>query len=49
MTSLSWFNGFLKKQKGKMIVGLMIITVVSAMAVINPKVSGYVVDKVILN
>lgn len=48
MTSLSWFNGFLKKQRGKMTVGLIIITVVSAMAVINPKVSGYVVDNVIV-
>ncbi len=31
-----------------MIVGLVIITVVSAMAVINPKVSGFIVDHVII-
>lgn len=48
MTSLAWFNSFLKKQKGKMTVGLLIITVVSAMAVINPKVSGFIVDRIIL-
>lgn len=48
MSSISWFNSFLKKHRAKMIVGLVIITVVSTMSVINPKISGFVVDHVIM-
>ena len=48
MTAFKWFFSFLKKHGGKMFVGLFIIAVVSAMAVINPKVSGFIVDQVIV-
>ncbi len=48
MTPFKWFNKFLKKYWLRMIVGLLIITVVSVMAVINPKVSGFLVDNVIV-
>ena len=48
MTSFKWFNTFLKKHWLKMVIGLLIITVVSAMSVINPKISGFVVDTVIM-
>ncbi|HAO30215.1 MAG TPA: ABC transporter ATP-binding protein [Treponema sp.] len=48
MSSLSWFYSFLKKHMGKMTVGLIIITVVSTMSVINPKISGFIVDRIIL-
>lgn len=48
MTAFKWFNQFLKKYWLRMIVGLLIITVVSVMAVINPKVSGFLVDNVIV-
>ena len=48
MTAFKWFFSFLKKHGGKMCVGLFIIAVVSAMAVINPKVSGFIVDQVIV-
>jgi ATP-binding cassette subfamily B protein len=47
MSSFKWFNSFLKKHWLKMFTGLFIITVVSAMSVINPKVSGFIVDTVI--
>ncbi len=45
--SVKWFWSFLAKHKGKMIVGLIIITIVSSMSVINPKISGFIVDSVI--
>ncbi len=48
MTAFKWFYSFLRKHGGKMFIGLFIITVVSAMAVINPKVSGFLVDNVII-
>lgn len=48
MTPFKWFNKFLKKYWLRMVVGLLIITVVSVMAVINPKVSGFLVDNVIV-
>lgn len=48
MTSFKWFFQFLKKYWLRMIVGLFIITVVSVMSVINPKVSGFLVDNVIV-
>lgn len=47
--SIKWFWSFLSKHKGKMIIGLIIITLVSSMSVINPKISGFIVDSVILN
>lgn len=48
MTPFKWFNKFLKKYWLRMIVGLLIITVVSVMSVINPKVLGFLVDDVIV-
>lgn len=48
MSSFKWFGSFLGKHRGKMIVGLSIILVVSAMSVINPKVSGFIIDNVIV-
>lgn len=49
MSSFQWFNTFLKKHFFKMFFGLLIIAVVSTMSVINPKISGFIVDTVILN
>lgn len=48
MTAFKWFTSFLKKQRLKMIFGLIIITIVSVMSVINPRISGFVVDTVII-
>lgn len=46
--AVKWFWSFLSKHKIKMIIGLIIITIVSSMSVINPKISGFIVDSVIL-
>lgn len=47
MTPFQWFYSHLKKYARYMIVALLIIPVASALAVINPKVSGAIVDLVI--
>lgn len=48
MTPLKWFYGFLKKQRAKIILGLILTTFISALAVINPQISGSIIDDVIL-
>ena len=48
MTPLKWFYGFLKKQRAKIILGLVLTTFISALAVINPQISGSIIDDVIL-
>lgn len=47
MTPMKWFFSFLKKYRGKMILGLCMTTVVSILSVVNPYLSGQIVDKVI--
>lgn len=47
-TAFSWFFDFLKKHTGKMLIGLVIITIVSATAVVNPYISGLLIDKVLI-
>ncbi len=47
MTPFKWFYSHLRKYSNYIIVALLIIPVASALAVINPKVSGTIVDLVI--
>lgn len=47
MTPMKWFYSFLKKYKGLMIVGLLLTTLISALSIVNPYVSGLIVDQVI--
>lgn len=47
MTPLSWFYSFLKKYKKPMGLGLVLTTVISALSIVNPYVSGKIVDDVI--
>lgn len=47
MTPMKWFFSFLKKYRGKMILGLCMTTVVSVLSVVNPYLSGQIVDRVI--
>ncbi|PXV91807.1 ATP-binding cassette subfamily B protein [Lachnotalea glycerini] len=47
MTPLKWFYSHLRKHAKYIITGLIIIPPASALAVINPKVSGAIVDLVI--
>lgn len=47
MTAMQWFFSFLKKYKGKLIFALFLVTIVSLLAIVNPYVSGIIVDEVI--
>ena len=47
MTPLKWFYGFYKKNQWKMIIGLILVTIVSVLAVVKPYLSGIIVDDVI--
>lgn len=47
MSSIKWFCSFLKKYRGLMILGLIMTTVIAAMSIVNPYISGIIVDDVI--
>ena len=47
MTPIKWFLGFLKKYRAGMIFGLFIAVLIVALAIINPIISGRIVDEVI--
>lgn len=48
MTPMKWFFGFLKKYKKHMIFGLILTTFITALNIVNPYISGLIVDNVIL-
>jgi ATP-binding cassette, subfamily B, multidrug efflux pump len=47
MTAMQWFFGFLKKYRPKLFLALGLVTMTSAIAVVNPYISGIIVDDVI--
>lgn len=47
MTPLKWFSGFLKKYRLAIVIGLVLMTVIVACAIVNPYISGMIVDDVI--
>lgn len=47
MTPMKWFWGFLRKYRFKLLLGLLMTTVISVLAIVNPYVSGLIVDDVI--
>ena len=49
MTPMKWFFSYLKKYRLKIIIALILVTFASALAIVNPYVSGIVVDQVISN
>lgn len=48
MTALKWFFSFLKKYSGLMILGLFLTTIIAALSIVNPYISGIIVDDVII-
>lgn len=48
MTANKWFLSFLKKYKWKMALGLLLTTLISVLAIVNPYISGLIVDNVII-
>lgn len=47
MTPMKWFYSFLKKYRGLMVLGLAMTTVLSMLSIVNPYISGVIVDEVI--
>ena len=47
MTPMKWFYSFLKKYRGLMVLGLVMTTVLSMLSIVNPYISGVIVDEVI--
>ena len=47
MTAMKWFYSFLKKHNRSMILGLLLVTIISILAIVKPIVSGAIVDDVI--
>lgn len=47
MTPMKWFYSFLRKYNAKMLLGLVLVTIISVLAIVKPIVSGSIVDDVI--
>lgn len=47
MTPLKWFYGFLKRYRGLMILGIFLTTILAALSIVNPYLSGIIVDDVV--
>ena len=47
MAAFKWFLSFLKKYKWMMLFGIFLTTVISVLAIVNPYISGLIVDDVI--
>ena len=47
MTPLKWFFSFLKKYRRWMLLGILLTTVIAALSIVNPYISGIIVDDVI--
>ncbi len=47
MTAMQWFFSFLKKYRTNLIVALLLLTISSCLTIINPYISGIIVDDVI--
>lgn len=48
MTPMKWFYSFLKKYRGLMVLGFILTTLVSLLAIVNPYISGQIVDRVVM-
>ena len=47
MTPLKWFCRFLKKYRALMLLGIVMTTAIAALSIINPYISGIIVDDVV--
>ncbi|MCR4901817.1 MAG: ABC transporter ATP-binding protein/permease [Butyrivibrio sp.] len=47
MTAMKWFYSYLKKYRWKIFVGLLLVTVTSVLAIVNPRITGFIVDDII--
>lgn len=47
MTAMEWCFSFVKKYRIRLLIGLILVTFTSILAIVNPIVSGFIVDEVI--
>ena len=47
MTPMKWFYSFLAKYKWRMIIGMVLVTILSAASLASPYISKVIVDNVI--
>lgn len=47
MTARKWFYSFLKKYRFKLVFAMVLVTITCAVAIVNPQISGIVVDDII--
>lgn len=47
MTAMQWFNSFLKKYRLRLFFAMILVTITSLIAIVNPHISGIIVDDVI--
>ncbi|HHU75088.1 MAG TPA: ABC transporter ATP-binding protein [Clostridiales bacterium] len=47
MTAMQWFFSFLKKYRGRLIFAMFLVTLTSIFAIVNPQITGIVVDDII--
>ena len=47
MTPMKWFYSFLKEYRPRIILGFALVTVMAALAIVSPRISGMIVDNVI--
>ena len=47
MTAMKWFYLYFKKYQWRMIIGLVMVTITSVLAIVNPKITGFIVDDII--
>ena len=45
--AMRWFYGFLARYRWKIGVGLVLVTIASILAIVNPRITGYIVDDII--
>lgn len=47
MTAMRWFYSFLKKYRFRLFFAMILVTITSLLAIVNPRISGIIVDDVI--
>lgn len=47
MTAMQWFFSFLKKYRAKLTFAMLLVTITCIVAIVNPQISGIIVDDVI--
>ena len=47
MKAMKWFYSYFKKYQWRMIIGLVMVTITSVLAIVNPKITGFIVDDII--